>query len=165
MEISNNQSYMGESASYHSGSKKRGRLIWGIVATCLCFVLAVAFVIPALTSTVPNDEVQTGTAADYAAMIMVDNQIYRDSGNVLDIPVSVEPDGQIISSCETIPTENGQSNFGEIGNSYQYGKDGTLNVQIDGEWHIFKISGSENINVENFSEQEKMEIDPNYNAN
>ena len=38
---------------------------------------------------------------------------------------------------DSFPTEDGQSNFG-TGYAYRYGSEnGTLEVQIDGEWWIF----------------------------
>ncbi len=156
--------YVEKSASYHSKQKKHKWIKWASMAACLCLVLVAVFVIPTLFPTTLDNETQTGVIADYPAMVMVDNQLYKDSGEMLDIPVSAEQDGQITSSCDNVPTENNQSNFG-TGYSYQYGEDNSIYVLLEDGWHIFKLSGSENINMDNLSEQEKMEIDPNYNAN
>lgn len=159
-----NDKYYEEAAQY---KRKRKQPVWdrrAAIAACLCLVLGAVFVIPALTRTVPNDEVQTNTVPDYPAMIMVDNRLYKDSGEILDIPVSAREDGKITSSCDTMPSENNQSNFG-TGYSYQYGESGSIYVLLKEGWHVFRLSGSESINMDNLSEQEKMALDPNYNAN
>ena len=36
-----------------------------------------------------------------------------------------------------VPTENGQSNFGCVGNAYTIGEE-TIMVQIDEEWFVFE---------------------------
>ena len=48
---------------------------WGAVAACFCLVVVAALIIPNLTPTVPDDEVQSDTSIDYPAMIMVDNRL------------------------------------------------------------------------------------------
>ena len=137
---------------------------WGVVAACLCLVMIAALIIPILTPTVLDDEVQSNSITDYPAMIMVDNQLYKDCGKVLDLPASTEPDGQIIASCDTIPTENNQSNFG-TGYGYQYGEDNTIYVQFDDGWHIFVLNETENtVDTNGLTEQGLMELDPGYNA-
>ncbi len=137
---------------------------WGAVAACFCLVVVAALFIPNLTPTVPDDEVQSDTSIDYPAMIMVDNRLYKDCGKALDLPVSTEPDGQIITSCDTIPTENNQSNFG-IGYGYRYGEDNTIYVQFDDGWHIFVLNETENtVDTNGLTEQELMKLDPGYNA-
>ena len=47
--------------------------------------------------------------------------------------------GEIMSETSegAVPTENGQSNFGCVGNAYTIGEE-TLMVQIDEEWYIFE---------------------------
>ena len=47
--------------------------------------------------------------------------------------------GEIMSETSegAVPTENGQSNFGCVGNAYTIGEE-TIMVQIDEEWYIFK---------------------------
>ncbi|KXL52120.1 hypothetical protein CLNEO_24690 [Anaerotignum neopropionicum] len=56
-------------------------------------------------------------------------------------------EGEITSSVElnSIPTENGSSNFGCIGNSYTYDDgDGFIMVCLnDGEWHCFYAENKE----------------------
>lgn len=52
-------------------------------------------------------------------MVMIDGQIYMDSGEILATLASIEKDGQITSPCDNVPTENNQSNFGS-GYNYQY---------------------------------------------
>lgn len=137
---------------------------WGAVAACLCLVMAAALIIPTLPPTVQEDEIQSNAIADYPAMIMVDHRLYKDSGEMLDLPASTEQDGQIIASCDTIPTENNQSNFG-TGYGYQYGEDNTIYVQFDDGWHIFVLNETENtFDTNQLTEQEQMDLDPGYNA-
>ena len=155
-----------EKAAEYSVAKKAHKPVWfkwGAIAACLCLVLVAVFIIPTLFPTITDNEAEIGSIADNSAFIMVDNRLYKDSGEVFDIPVSAEQDGQITSSCDNVPTENNQSNFG-TGYSYQYGESDSIYVLLEDGWRVFKPSGSENINMDNLSEQEKMEIDPNYNA-
>ena len=156
--------YVEKAINYQSKQKRHSWLKWGAVAACLCLVLVAVFIISTLFPTITDNEAQIGAIADNAAFIMVDNRLYKDSGEVFDIPVSVGQDGQITSSCDNVPTENNQSNFG-TGYSYQYGENDSIYVLLEDGWHVFKLSGSENINMDNLSEQEKMEIDPNYKPN
>ncbi len=158
--------YIEKAMNYQAKKKKKGWLKWGFMAACLCLALAAAFVIPSLTSAIPGSELQSGSVADYPAMIMVNNRIYEDSGEVFDTPAFAGQDGQITSSCDSVPAENNQSNFGS-GYPYRYGENDTIYVLLEDGWHVFKPfkhGGSENVNMENLSEQEKMELDPNYNA-
>ena len=76
------------------------------------------------------------TAPDYPAMVMIDDQLYIDGGIAFMTTEEIVPDGQIVSKCDGVPTENGQSNFGS-GYDYQFGKNGTLNVRFEDGWHVF----------------------------
>jgi len=149
--------------------KKGGWFKWGAVAACLCAAIAAVFIFfaPATTDSLDtdNDEGQISSVACYPAMVMINGELYHDSG-VITFPDSAREDGKIISSSDEVPTDNNQSNFG-TGYSYQYGEDNTIIVQLDDGWHIFipvAESDGSNRNMDGLSEQEKMEIDPYYNA-
>jgi hypothetical protein len=81
-------------------------------------------------------EAQAG--GDQPALIRVQGALYRDSGEIDDVPGRCGVmDGSITQECDGIPTEDGQSNFG-AGYGYQYGRtEDSLEVYIDEEWHIF----------------------------
>ncbi len=149
--------------------EKGGWLKWGAVAACLCAAVAVVFIFfgPAATDSLDtdNDEGKISSDACYPAMVMINGELYHDSGDIT-FPDSAREDGKIISSGDEVPTDNDQSNFG-TGYSYQYGEDNTIIVQLDDGWHIFiPVAGSDGSNrhMDGLSEQEKMEIDPYYNA-
>ncbi len=86
---------------------------------------------------------QTTPPSDSGAMIpmvMVNGVIYMDTGfeSTIDGRCGVM-DGTIVSqvSGREKPTENDQSNFG-VDYGYQYGvSEGTIEINIDGEWRIF----------------------------
>lgn len=160
--------YIEEAADY-SAKIKTSKRVWfkfGIFVAGLCIVWILALAVPVLTPTSPDDEGVTESVADYPAMIMVDGRLYLDTGEVIDLPVSARQDGEIVSSCDAVPTENNQSNFGKIGSGYRYGEDNTIYVQFDDEWHVFILKGSESDRQDwdTLTEQEKMEIDPTYHA-
>ena len=99
---------------------------------------------------------------DYPAMIMVENLLYFDSGEIsMELRCGMM-DGSISSVTEGVPTQNNQSNFG-TGYGYQYGM-GTIEVYIDDEWHIFipYDTPSHTTDWDNLSEEERMELDPTY---
>lgn len=73
---------------------------------------------------------------DYPAMIMVDGKLYKAAGSAFMSSAEIEPDGWIVSSCDNVPTENDQSNFG-AGYAYQIGENGTVNVRMEDGWHVF----------------------------
>lgn len=77
---------------------------------------------------------------DLIPQVMVDDTLYFTTGYPASpFDRSKEPDGTITSSVEGYeqPTQNDQSNFG-AGYSYQYGKaDGTIEINIDGQWWIY----------------------------
>lgn len=71
--------------------------------------------------------------------VMLEGTVYYDTGTVSNTDANAAPDGTITSTVDDLsfPEEDGQSNFG-TGYAYRYGStDGTLEVLIDGEWHIF----------------------------
>lgn len=71
-------------------------------------------------------------------MVMVDGILYLDTGFNNDIAKCGVPDGKITSSVDGTkkPAENNQSNFG-TGYEYQYGTEGTIEINMDGKWRIF----------------------------
>lgn len=79
-------------------------------------------------------------AAQHA--VMLEGILYYDSGTISDTAPDAAPDGTITSTVDDLsfPNEDGQSNFG-TGYAYRYGNtDGTLEVLVDDEWHIFATS-------------------------
>jgi hypothetical protein len=97
---------------------------------------------PALEGPEQTAEEQTETTAqtggDQPALIRVQGKLYRDSGEIDDVPGRCGMmDGSITQQCEGIPTKDGQSNFG-AGYGYQYGRtEDSIEVWIDEEWHVF----------------------------
>lgn len=153
-----------DEATFYTGNTKKLRysvLKWGAVAACLCLALGAAIAIPKLNA--PDDIAISTGVPDYPAMIMIDGKVYKDSGKVLEPHTAIEQDGQIISTCDEVPTENNQSNFG-TGYGYQHGENDTINVQFDDGWHIFVPQTTDTVSDDNLSEQDKMALDPNYNA-
>lgn len=80
----------------------------------------------------------------YPPMVMVNGELYIDTGNISDALRCGVMDGEIKSEVEGTekPTQNDQSNFGK-GYGYQYGQEGTIEVCIDGNWKVFatQVSG------------------------
>ena len=78
--------------------------------------------------------------AEKIPMVMIGGELYCDTGVVSDEPRCGMMDGQISSSVESWqrPAEDGQSNFGS-GFGYQTGTGGTIDINIDGQWHVFQL--------------------------
>lgn len=71
--------------------------------------------------------------------VCIDGVLYYDTGAVSDSKARCgAPDGVITDTtdADALPTEDGQSNFG-TGYGYQFAADGTVEVEIDGEYVIF----------------------------
>ena len=86
-----------------------------------------------------EDSAESGIAIAPARAVMLEGVVYFDTGAVSDTDAKAAPDGTVTSTVDrdAFPAEDGQSNFG-TGYAYRYGStDGTLEVQIDGEWWIF----------------------------
>ena len=86
-----------------------------------------------------GDSAESSIAIAPAHAVMLEGVIYYDTCAISDTDPSAAPDGTITSTVDSdsFPTEDGQSNFG-TGYAYRYGSEnGTLEVQIDGEWWIF----------------------------
>ena len=76
---------------------------------------------------------------DNRRAVCIDGVLYYDTGTVSDMEYRCgTPDGVIsdTTAADELPTENGQSNFG-TGYGYQFAADGTVEVEIDGEYVIF----------------------------
>ena len=77
---------------------------------------------------------------DKIPMVMVNGKLYYDTGKEhTKTDRSEVMDGEITSTVDgsEIPTENNQSNFG-TGFQYQYGKDNTIDIRINGKWIVFE---------------------------
>ena len=71
--------------------------------------------------------------------VCIDGILYYDTGTVSDAETRrAILDGVITDTtdADALPTEDGQSNFG-TGYGYQFSADGTVEVEIDGEYVIF----------------------------
>ena len=125
----------------------------------LCvLVLATAFMIGCQQATSDNSAPSQATAVasqeqeslqwDRIPMVMVDGALYYDTGKESpQEPRCGMADGEITSTVDgsEIPTEDDQSNFG-TGFPYQYGADGTIEIQMSGKWFIFEQrTGSNNL--------------------
>ena len=73
-----------------------------------------------------------------APMVQIDGITYIQTGRVNELVKCGVLDGEIESSVSEseIPRQNNQSNFGS-GYGYQFGTEGTVEVNIDGQWHLF----------------------------
>ena len=72
-------------------------------------------------------------------LLMVNDTLYYGTDQTGPMGDSEAVAGEIMSETSegAVPTENGQSNFGCVGNAYTIGEE-TIMVQIDEEWYIFK---------------------------
>lgn len=86
--------------------------------------------------------------ADNKNMIMYNNKIYVDTGDVSNLPRCGTGDFEI-ETCvrKGIPVKNLQSNFGK-GYKCQYGlRENQIDVCIDEQWHIFACNENDLSNV------------------
>lgn len=156
--------YVDEAVLYTGKTKKLrySVLKWGAAAACLCLALVAAIAVPKLIAA--DETVASAGVPDYPAMIMIDDKVYKDSGKMLGLIDIAGYDGQIISTCSEVPTENNQSNFG-IGNAYIHGSNNTIYVQFEDGWYIFvPYETGDTFSADKLSEQDKMALDPGYNA-
>lgn len=73
-------------------------------------------------------------------ILMVNNKLYYGTSEIGPMGDSGSVGGKIISSVEkdTIPTENGQSNFGSVGNPFTKDEgNGAIMVLIEDQWFWF----------------------------
>ncbi|NLM06607.1 MAG: hypothetical protein GX219_06790 [Tissierellia bacterium] len=77
--------------------------------------------------------------SDLPPMVMVDGQLYVDTGYVNSNITWDSPDGKIESTVKGSedPKKDNESNFGK-GYEYKKGKPSRINVKIDGRWFIFR---------------------------
>jgi hypothetical protein len=79
--------------------------------------------------------------SDRRPMIMVNDKIYMDTGKEIAVEIDASAVlGLITSSVKSteIPTQNGESNFGNEGAQYAFFDDGLI-VLIQNEWLFFEI--------------------------
>ena len=95
-----------------------------------------------LESTYGADNGEDGVCAAASATrraVRIDGILYYDTGTVSDAATRrAILDGVITDTtdADALPTEDGQSNFG-TGYGYQFAADGTVEVEINGEYVIF----------------------------
>lgn len=99
-----------------------------IVILCLCIILGLS----ACT--------QQQTINPEERILMVNDKLYYGTSETGPMGDAESVDGKILSTVENaeLPNENGQSNFGSIGNSFT--KDdgnGAIMVFVDDEWVWF----------------------------
>lgn len=72
-------------------------------------------------------------------LLMVNDTLYYGTDQTGPMGDSEAVAGEIMSETSegAVPTENGQSNFGCVGNAYTIGEE-TIMVQIDEEWFVFE---------------------------
>ena len=99
---------------------------------------------------------------DHVAMLMVDGKLYKAAGLAFMSADQIEPDGKIVSTCDGVPTENDQSNFGS-GYGYQIRENGTVNVRFEDGWHVFTPVDSSDTREEP-SEEGQTASSPGYSA-
>ena len=78
-------------------------------------------------------------------MVMVDGQMYYDTGRTNNVARCGVMDGEITSSVESWerPIENNQSNFGS-GFSYQFGmEEGAIEIYMNENWCVFEARGGD----------------------
>lgn len=89
----------------------------------------------------PASSQAQGEPADLPPLVMVDGQLYQDTGRESTLTGRCGVlDGEISStvSSQEVPSENGQSNFG-TGFGYQIGPEpGTIEVYCNGKWMVFE---------------------------
>lgn len=82
----------------------------------------------------------TDSTAVLKAMVMVDGQIYVDTGEISTAERCGVMDGNIDSSvpADRKPVQDNQSNFGKD-YGFQYGmEEDTIDVYMEGEWRVFR---------------------------
>ena len=93
--------------------------------------------------------------SDRRPMIMVNGQLYLDTGRQMSVEIDESAIIDEISSSvdqSEKPTEDGQTNFGNIGAKYAYFEDNIV-VLLNNEWVLFEKE-SETVKVEIFLDKE-----------
>lgn len=90
--------------------------------------------------TTPDVSEQAVIGGDLLPMVVIDGELYGDSGKESTRERDESFDGRITSSVDSgqKPTEDDQSNFG-MGYGYQYGPNGTIEIFINNKWCVFLI--------------------------
>lgn len=121
--------------------KKNKKIIIGIVLLLLIVIVGILIFNKIRTQDIWNSPVSSNkvnNSEEIGRMIKLKGILYCDTGekNTEFHPEMIE--GQITSTIEKgeIPKENGQANFTGV-EGYQYGKEYTIEVLINGEWVIF----------------------------
>lgn len=106
---------------------------------CLCVLLWAALMLGGCSAG-DNQDTQEETQWDKIPMVMVDGNLYYDTGKESTGTEDNETaDGEITSTVDgsETPTENDQSNFGE-GFAYRRIADGTLEILMNEKWIVFE---------------------------
>ena len=106
---------------------------------CLCILLWAALMLGGCSAG-DNQDTQEETQWDKIPMVMVDGNLYYDTGKESTGTEDNETaDGEITSTVDgsETPTENDQSNFGE-GFAYRHIADGTLEIFMNEKWIVFE---------------------------
>ena len=176
------EKYIKEADPMNKTKKKNSWLKWGAAAACLCLVIAGAFTMwpsqnPGGEIVDNGDLVSSSGVADVAPMVYVNDILYKQStmqtsyAELKDDFVYIGKVENDITSYQSVPSdgvpkENFQSNSPIVGAEiYQYGDN--IVVQIDGKYWLYEVlEDQSNSNAwDNLSEEEKMQLDPSYNAN
>lgn len=88
-----------------------------------------------------NNDIKVG--GDLIPMVMIDGELYFDTGNVIHELRCGVVDGEITSQVDNTekPTKDNQSNFG-TGNGYQFVGEGKIDVLINEKWIRFEAENS-----------------------
>ena len=92
-----------------------------------------------LESAYSGEDGVCAAAPDNRRAVCIDGVLYYDTGAVSDTETRRAIFDGVISgttAADELPTEDGQSNFG-TGYGYQFAADGTVEVELDGEYVIF----------------------------
>lgn len=92
-----------------------------------------------LESTYGGEDGVCAAASATRRAVCINGVLYYDTGTISDAETRrAILDGVITDTtdADALPTEDGQSNFG-TGYGYQFAADGTVEVEIDGEYVIF----------------------------
>ena len=87
-----------------------------------------------------------GTEKEHPQVVMINGQLYYNTGKTNNIPRCGVMDGEISESVDenVMPTKDNQSNFG-TGYGYQLGEKNTIDVLINDNWYIFNIFEEEEL--------------------
>lgn len=126
--------------------KKNEKIFIGILLAILVIMIAIVFIGKYASKSENKANVSTNIGETSSGdeikkterIIKVKSTLYYDTGEKSTELRCGMMDGQITSyvAKDQIPTEENQANF-EGAEGYQYGRDYTIEVPINGEWHIF----------------------------